>query len=111
MKKLLRDVLPQEFFDSYMEATYSFKNFGKSMHQLSLPREERELSPAAKLLDVEVVAEYGHTNNNPKPWPGKHKHVCVWWQLANGKAVAWNENPSKGWSFPVIGTAELAKSL
>lgn len=35
-------------------------------------------------------------------WPGKQKHVCMWVKLANGLAVGWNENPSRGWSFPVV---------
>jgi hypothetical protein len=35
-------------------------------------------------------------------WPGKQKNVNVWWDLMNGYAVGWNENPSRGWSFPVV---------
>lgn len=38
-------------------------------------------------------------------WPGRHKNVCVWWELADGTAVAWNENTSRGWSFPIIRSA------
>ena len=34
-------------------------------------------------------------------WPGKHKNVSFWVELDNGHAVGWNENPVKGWSFPV----------
>lgn len=37
-----------------------------------------------------------------KKWPGKHKNVYFWVELENGYAVGWNENPSRGWSFPVI---------
>ena len=35
-------------------------------------------------------------------WPGKHKNVFLWAELANGYLVGWNENPSRGWSFPVM---------
>lgn len=49
--------------------------------------------------DVEVVAEY---DGRMTPWPGPHKNVMCWFRLANGKSVGFNENPSRGWSFPVI---------
>lgn len=43
------------------------------------------------------------TNYSDKiAWPGNHKNVSVWWELLNGYAVGWNENPSRGWSFPVV---------
>lgn len=35
-------------------------------------------------------------------WPGKHKNVINWCVLENGYAVGWNENPARGWSFPII---------
>ena len=58
---------------------------------------------AWKLLDEPVKAEYFMSNTATwKRWPGVHKNVYCWVELENGKAVAWNENPSKGWSFPVI---------
>lgn len=68
------------------------------------PREFLDYSdvPAYKHLDVEVVAQYGYIDGNPKPWPGKEKNVHSWCVLANGRAVAWNENPARGWSFPLI---------
>jgi hypothetical protein len=56
-------------------------------------------TPAGKMKDVEVVQEYSFMS---KRWPGKHKNVYSWCVLANGKAVGWNESPSRGWSFPVI---------
>lgn len=53
-------------------------------------------------LDCEVVEEIdGCTPGNG--WPGKEKNVYWWYKLANGKMVGFNENPSRGWSFPVIG--------
>lgn len=69
----LGDVLPFEFYSEFMD------------------------TPAAKLLDIRVVATI-----RTSPWVGSHKNVFVWWELANGKAVAWNENPARGWSFPVV---------
>ncbi len=84
-KKLLKDVLPIEFFGEFMK------------------------SGAAKHLDVQVVSEKefcfvdGIYEEIPfDTWPGPQKHVYVWWILANGYAVGWNENPCRGWSFPVI---------
>lgn len=56
-------------------------------------------TPAYKFLDVEVVSEH---NGTVERWPGIHKNVYSWVKLANGKAVGWNENPGKGWSFPII---------
>jgi len=73
--KLLRDVLPQEFFSSFMDTR------------------------AAKLLHMPVVSEHA---SFMEPWPGIHKNVHHWWTLANGKRVGWNENPAIGWSFPVV---------
>lgn len=42
-------------------------------------------------------------------WPGKHKFVWSWYVLNNGHAVGWNENPSRGWTFPVIKYSEAAE--
>ena len=56
---------------------------------------------AYKYRDVEVVVEYGYGHQS-KRWPGPHKNVHNWCILANGYAVGWNENPSTGWSFPVV---------
>jgi hypothetical protein len=73
--KTLRDVLPQEFFREFMD------------------------TPAARLLDREVTAT--HESGDPTRSPFTHRHVYVWWEVQGGKAVAWNENPARGWSFPV----------
>lgn len=78
----LRDVLPKaEFVEMLFE--------GKAV---------------VKHADVEVVIEHsnGILAKNPAPWPGAHRHVHCWWELANGFAVGWNENPSVGHSFPVV---------
>ncbi len=57
-------------------------------------------SKAWKFRDVKVIREVDGTVEG---FPGKHKHVYTWWELENGYAVGWNENPAIGWSFPVIG--------
>ncbi len=74
--KLLRDVLPREFFAEFSD------------------------TPVAKLLDIEVAAEYDGCVTR---WPGSAKNVLNWWKLVDGRAVGWNENVSRGWSFPVHG--------
>jgi hypothetical protein len=71
--KLLKDCVPEEFIDDYQD------------------------TKAFKFLEIGVKKE--HEN---KVFPGKHKNVHVWWELENGYAVGWNENPSIGWSFPVV---------
>lgn len=73
----LREVLPREFMD------------GEYSH-----------SRAFALRDVEVVKRVDGTAPG-QGWPGREVHVCVWFILADGHAVGWNENPSRGWSFPV----------
>ena len=77
--KRLVDVLPPEFMNG-----------------------EYEDSPAMPFAFMDVVAEY----RDDRPWPGNHRYVKTWFVLANGKAVGWNENPSRGWSFPVINYQE-----
>jgi len=55
--------------------------------------------------DVEVIEQHGMIDDQVyQPWPGGHKNVYFWVKLANGYSVAFNENPSRGWSFPVIKT-------
>ena len=64
-----------------------------------------------KYYHCEVLQQYGGmvmgkdgllTAGPWKPWPGAHKHVMNWCVLDNGKAIGFNENPSRGWGFPVI---------
>jgi len=76
MKKLmLKDVLPREFMQGEYDDT-----------------------PAYKFKDEFVVNWISHIE---EAWIGKHKYVFIWFKLENGWAVGWNENPSRGWSFPV----------
>ncbi len=87
----LREWLPKEFFASYQD------------------------SKANKYLDIEIKEEYTSSESHQlfingktythKSWRGiggTHKHVLYWVLLENGYAVGWNENPSRGWSFPVM---------
>lgn len=71
--KTLKDVTPTELFSAEYEGT-----------------------KAQSFENIMVVREHS------RGWPGKHKNVHVWWELVNGYAVAWNENPGRGWSFPTI---------
>jgi len=60
--------------------------------------------------DVEVVKSYGAPGEPLKRWPGKHRNVVCWYELANGYAVGWNENPGRGWSFPVVALPEADRT-
>lgn len=63
---------------------------------------------AFAMKDVEVVREHHRWMGGTfKEWPGVHVNVHYWFDLANGYSVAHNENPSTGWSFPVIKTAKV----
>ncbi len=58
---------------------------------------------AFEMVNIKVIAEHGSLiDDNPKKWPGSHKNVYFWAELGNGYAVGWNENPVRGWSFPVF---------
>ena len=60
---------------------------------------------AFKMLDEYVIVEHGcvyEQVENELRWPGSHKNVFYWVELINGYAVGWNENPARGWSFPVV---------
>ena len=70
---------------------YEFSNSGEFYEEKSY-----------KFKDVNVIWENPILNGDYKSWPGKHKNVHFWVILENGYAVGWNENPSKGWSFPLI---------
>jgi hypothetical protein len=71
---------------------------------------EWDSMPVARFFNEDVVQEYHSvTNSMGKPvrrWPGPQKNVFAWVELSNGKAVGWNENPSRGWTFPVVSIKE-----
>jgi len=74
--RLLQDSLPQEFVKGEFHRTYAFT-----------------------LRGARVLAEF---YSHERPWPGGHKNVHWWCVIEGGKAVGWNENPGRGWSFPVV---------
>ena len=78
--KRLVDVLPPEFMNGQYED-----------------------SPAMPLAFMDVIAVH---RSSELAWPGSHRNVNSWYVLLNGKAVGWNENPTRGWSFPVINYQE-----
>lgn len=71
----LRDVLPKEFFAEH---------------------------PDSKVNDFLNERIIETVDGCEKRWIGKERYVYTWWILANGKAIGWNENPSRGWSFPIV---------
>lgn len=63
-------------------------------------------SKAYKYIDTEVIVIHSRSylknmKDTSLKWIGKEKYIYVWWELKNGYAIGWNENPAKGWSFPV----------
>lgn len=58
-------------------------------------------SRAHKFDNVEVVWQRDVLNSGRR-WPGTQKYVYFWVILSNGYAVGWNENPIKGYSFPLV---------
>jgi hypothetical protein len=63
-----------------------------------------ETDAAYKHLDVEVIEQVScYPDEGPqRDWPGKHMNVHCYVRLANGRIVGLNENPGRGWSFPVM---------
>lgn len=61
---------------------------------------------AYEFRDVEVTKEHRIVDEAGWwiPWPGPHRNVMHWYELANGYSVGFNENPARGWSFPVVKT-------
>ena len=79
--RTLKDVLPREFIKGSYNETKAYQ-----------------------LKDEEVKEEHcrHYQQDEYISWPGSHKNVYFWVELMNGNAVGWNENPVRGWSFPVI---------
>lgn len=70
-------------------------------------RGEFDNCKAFNFKDIEVKEEHssfslGTFHNKWIRWPGKEKNVHLWVELVNGYVVGFNENPARGWSFPVI---------
>ena len=53
---------------------------------------------AFKYADLNILLEVDGTTYS---WIGKHQNVLNWYILENGICIGWNENISRGWSFPV----------
>lgn len=68
---------------------------------------EREYRLAEKLKDLEVIKEFFRSNEGYREWPGKHQNVHYWVLLEGNIGVAHNENPSIGWSFPMMKIKEV----
>lgn len=81
MTRTLADVLPACFVNGDYDRTMAFQ-----------------------FKDMFITKEHSqfYDQDEYTPWPGNHKHVYLWVELENGLAVGWNENPEKGWSFPII---------
>jgi hypothetical protein len=79
--RTLADVMPTEFVRGEHDTTKAYKM-----------RDEVVIEENSRFIDQDEYIR----------WPGKHKNVHLWVKLSNGYAIGWNENPSRGWSFPVI---------
>ena len=79
--KTLKDVMPSELVSSEYDDTRAYG-----------------------MRDVIVLKEHCSLTDQGQYqfWPGKHKNVYFWVELENGSLVGWNENPARGWSFPVM---------
>lgn len=67
------------------------------------PQAIHDLPSLQRYLSRKILAEYDDNGREgSRRWPGKHKNVTTWIAIEGGKAIGWNENPSSGWSFPVI---------
>lgn len=76
----LREWLPREFFGEYMDTR------------------------TAKFLDWNVIDDIRYDHIDYHSCPIKMKNIYHWCKISDGikvYAVAWNENPSRGWSFPI----------
>ena len=72
-----------------------------------------ELNPSLeKKLNKKIIWDsYNYRNINLwDNWPFKHKNIYHWVVLEDFTAVAWNENPSRGRSFPSRKMSELPKT-
>jgi len=80
--KTLRDWMMDEYFDSHQ--------FDKKYVRLN------------KMLDIPIVKDSDELSvGDHMIWPEfKEKNIQSWVELENGWCVAFNENVSRGWSFP-----------
>jgi len=78
-----------------------------------LPKEalsgEYEGAKFLKYLDCEVVQQLNRERHPIYGFPFTHANINVWWIIEDRRAVGWNENPKRGWSFPVAKLPKITK--
>ena len=69
-----------------------------------MPNDFSSIDKSWRFADVEVTVVHSSIEDGDayERWPGPQRNVHFWVELENGHAVAWNENPSRGYSFPSI---------
>ena len=65
---------------------------------------EYDKTKAYQMMEILVVKHHDSMIDQDEYqfWPGKHKNIYFWVELENGYLCGWNENPARGWSFPVM---------
>ena len=82
----LRHVLPDIFFDTSVRHPDAVALLDEEVREVKLNTGSPCDGHAAMFAD----------------WPGDGNYVRQWYILANGKAVAVNEEPNRHWQFPVV---------
>ena len=60
--------------------------------------------PISKILDYDVIEDINWEHPDYNKCPINRKNIYNWCIVSNGRkkyAVAFNENPSIGWSYPI----------
>lgn len=84
-----------------MTETHRFTLREEMSYQFEVLIDDRDR--AFKYADVEVVKVYWPLiDKTHKPWPGRHRNVGVYYELANGMLVGEADNDSAGLSWPVM---------
>jgi len=65
--------------------------------------DEKTMAILERYGNKKVVCEHTRPldNDNYQRWIGKHKNVHYWVELENNIAIALNENPAIGFSYPI----------
>jgi len=78
MQITLKDVMPREFEIEHFQSR-AYKRFA----------------------DAKVIRQFNFFGGPRRRWPGPQRNVHNWVIVEGGYAVGMNENPGRGWSFPV----------